>query len=90
MVLNAVLGWTNSATYGSVISYNIYWITVNLVFASLLFEKPGRLPVIPLTLQKKRISKRISSHYAPISLRVTSVIPRESIDSVNSKTPLNN
>lgn len=90
MVLTAVLGWTNSATYGSVISYNAYWITVILVFASLLFEeKHGRLPVIPLTWQKKRIAKRSSSHYAPVSLIDTSAIPRESIDSVNSKTPLN-
>ncbi|CAG86020.2 DEHA2C06336p [Debaryomyces hansenii CBS767] len=90
MVLTAVLGWTNSATYGSVISYNAYWITVILVFASLLFEeKHGRLPVIPLTWQKKRIAKRSSSHYAPVSSIDTSAIPRESIDSVNSKTPLN-
>ena len=67
MVLTAVSGWTNSATYGSVISYNAYWITVILVFASLLFEeKHGRLPVIPLTWQKKRIAKRSSSHYSPV------------------------
>lgn len=25
-VFNAVLGWQNTATYGSVISYNVYWI----------------------------------------------------------------
>lgn len=90
MVFTAVFGWTNSATYGSVISYNIYWMMVILAFASLLFEeKHGRLPVIPLTWQKKRIEKRNSTHYTPISLLVTSAIPRESIDSVNSKTPLN-
>lgn len=90
MVLTAVLGWTNSATYGSVLSYNAYWITIILVFASLLFEeKHGRLPAIPLTWQKKRIARRSRSHYAAISLLDTSAIPWESIDSVNSKTPLN-
>lgn len=90
MVLTAVLGWTNSATYGSVLSYNAYWITIILVFASLLFEeKHGRLPAIPLTWQKKRIARRSRSHYAAISLLDTSAISWESIDSVNSKTPLN-
>lgn len=90
MVLTAVLGWTNSATYGSVLSYNAYWITIILVFASLLFEeKHGRLPAIPLTWQKKRIARRSRSHYAAISLLDTSAIPWESIDSVNSKTPSN-
>lgn len=61
MVLTAVLGWTNSATYGSVISYNIYWITIILVFASLLFEeKHGRLPVIPLTLQRREFLRGLA------------------------------
>lgn len=27
-IFNAILGWTNSATYGSVISYNLYWLVV--------------------------------------------------------------
>lgn len=27
-IFNAILGWTNSATYGSVISYNLYWIAI--------------------------------------------------------------
>ncbi|RDA85347.1 hypothetical protein CP532_1250 [Ophiocordyceps camponoti-leonardi (nom. inval.)] len=31
-LLNAVFGWQNSATYGSVISYNMYWIAVITAF----------------------------------------------------------
>lgn len=31
MMFSAILGWTNLATYGSVLSYNLYWITVILV-----------------------------------------------------------
>jgi high-affinity iron transporter len=27
-IFNALLGWQNSATYGSVIGYNAYWIVV--------------------------------------------------------------
>lgn len=44
-IFNAILGWTNSATYGSVISYNLYWIAVIGGFLLLRFrEKRGRWP----------------------------------------------
>lgn len=40
-----MFGWTNSATYGSVLSYNLYWIVVMISFAAMRFqEKNGRLP----------------------------------------------
>lgn len=38
-VFNAILGWTNSATYGSVISYNVYWIFVVSVFLVMRFQE---------------------------------------------------
>ncbi|USP80193.1 Fe transporter permease 1 [Curvularia clavata] len=31
-IFNSLLGWQNSATYGSVISYNMYWIAVIIGF----------------------------------------------------------
>ncbi|KAI0147750.1 plasma membrane iron permease [Xylariaceae sp. FL1272] len=31
-IFNALFGWQNSATYGSVISYNVYWIVVIAYF----------------------------------------------------------
>lgn len=44
-VFNALLGWQNSATYGSVISYNVYWIAVIVVLGLMLYEeKKGHLP----------------------------------------------
>ncbi|EGV62449.1 high-affinity iron permease [Yamadazyma tenuis] len=44
-VFNALLGWQNSATYGSVISYNIYWLSLIVVISLMLFqEKTGHLP----------------------------------------------
>ncbi|UZP40930.1 hypothetical protein NXS19_008746 [Fusarium pseudograminearum] len=44
-IFNAILGWTNSATYGSVISYNLYWICVMTGFIIMRFkETPGRYP----------------------------------------------
>lgn len=44
-IFNAILGWTNSATYGSVISYNVYWIAVIVGFLLMRFkETKGYLP----------------------------------------------
>jgi high-affinity iron transporter len=40
------LGWTNSATYGSVISYNLYWIFVMVMFIAMRFhEMKGHWPL---------------------------------------------
>ncbi|RDL38449.1 uncharacterized protein BP5553_02789 [Venustampulla echinocandica] len=44
-IFNAILGWTNSATYGSVISYNVYWIAVIIGFLLMRYnETKGHLP----------------------------------------------
>lgn len=45
-VFNALLGWQNTATYGSVISYNVYWIFITLAISCMLYEeKTGHLPL---------------------------------------------
>lgn len=90
MVFTAVFGWTNSATYGSVISYIAYWIVIILTFSSLIYEeKHGRLPVIPLKWQTRRIKKRLLTQVrfqSPEQDVVDNI--RDSFDSVNSETPL--
>lgn len=44
-VFNSLLGWQNSATYGSVLSYNIYWLAVIVVLFLMMYEeKKGHLP----------------------------------------------
>jgi len=41
-VFNSIFGWQNSATYGSVISYNLYCIAVGAGFLVMYFrEKHG-------------------------------------------------
>jgi high-affinity iron transporter len=46
-VFNSLLGWQNSATYGSVISYNLYWLAVIVVFVSLRYkETNGHWPLL--------------------------------------------
>ncbi|KAI1914122.1 high-affinity iron permease [Ophidiomyces ophidiicola] len=56
-VFNALFGWTNSATYGTVLSYNFYWIAVIVGFLALMYrekkghwplQKPKAEPIIPL------------------------------------------
>ncbi|WEW54684.1 high-affinity iron permease [Emydomyces testavorans] len=45
-IFNALLGWTNSATYGTVLSYNFYWIAVIIGFLALMYyEKKGHWPL---------------------------------------------
>ena len=45
-VFNAILGWQNTATYGSVISYCAYWIALIFAVACLLYEeRTGSLPL---------------------------------------------
>lgn len=46
-IFNAIFGWTNSATYGSVISYNLYWLVVIIAFVSMRYkEQHGHLPLM--------------------------------------------
>jgi high-affinity iron transporter len=46
-IFNAILGWTNSATYGSVISYNLYWAFVILGFLAMRYhETRGHWPLL--------------------------------------------
>ncbi|CDK28890.1 unnamed protein product [Kuraishia capsulata CBS 1993] len=60
MLFNALVGWTNSATWGSVISYNLYWIAIIVLLKVKRFEeKNGHLPVLPIRFQTARIRKRL-------------------------------
>lgn len=44
-IFNAILGWQNSATVGSVVSYCLYWLAVIVGFVALRYrEVKGRWP----------------------------------------------
>lgn len=46
-MFQAILGWTNSATYGSVISYNLYWLVVMSGFAAMRYQEvKGHWPLM--------------------------------------------
>ncbi|CAK7242497.1 MAG: high-affinity iron permease [Sporothrix thermara] len=70
-VFNALLGWENTGTYGSVISYNIYWLFIIVSVGFLLYEeRTGWLPLARPTLNflsgvpgfKSWARKRINAH----------------------------
>ncbi|KAI1281548.1 iron permease FTR1/Fip1/EfeU [Xylaria sp. FL0933] len=45
-IFNAILGWTNSATYGSVIAYNVYWIAIMISLGVMRYrEVKGHWPL---------------------------------------------
>jgi high-affinity iron transporter len=51
-IFNAILGWQNTATYGSVVAYNVYWAALVLVISFLIYEeKTGSIPLRKETLQ---------------------------------------
>ncbi|TKW49541.1 Plasma membrane iron permease [Colletotrichum tanaceti] len=43
-IFNAVLGWQNSATVGSVVSYNLYWVAVATGFFTMICREKGYWP----------------------------------------------
>ncbi|QLG70846.1 hypothetical protein HG535_0A07890 [Zygotorulaspora mrakii] len=95
MILTAIFGWTNSATYGSVISYNLYWLAIIIVIRVLKTEEHGYISHLPLFMQKRRLLKRLNIAKASLELKSSSAkhissplsAPRNSED---SSTPLVN
>ncbi|KAK9320393.1 iron permease FTR1 family-domain-containing protein [Lipomyces orientalis] len=46
MIFNALFGWQNSGTYGSVLMYNLYWVAVIIAVCLMLYkEKHGHFCV---------------------------------------------
>lgn len=104
MIFNALLGWQNSATYGSVIAYNFYWWVIILAFYSMWYkEKRGILPFIPVKLQKKlqlmrsvglenglveQATRLYTTAYSEEEETRLLATRRHSGDSLNSHTPL--
>jgi high-affinity iron transporter len=61
-IFNGILGWQNSATYGSVISYNVYWIFISALFYSMRYnEVKGHWP---LAGSKKTATETRSQDFA--------------------------
>ena len=83
-IFNAILGWQNSATYGSVISYNVYWIAVIIGFLLLRYkETTGHLP-----FTKSKAGKRpehASDEVSPSSSVFESKEAEKNVQAVNTQ-----
>jgi high-affinity iron transporter len=55
-IFNSLFGWQNSATYGSVISYNLYWVVVIAGFLFLGWKESKQ------TVASDEISETSSGH----------------------------
>ena len=68
-IFNAILGWQNSATYGSVISYNVYWIVVIAGFFLMRYrEVKGHLPLLkPMYANGRKIDGDLSPNQSMTS-----------------------
>ncbi|VEU19362.1 DEKNAAC100836 [Brettanomyces naardenensis] len=60
MLFNALFGWTNTATYGSVLSYILFWVfIVGLLRHRASVEKYGYTSAFPIRWQLKMVKRRI-------------------------------
>ncbi|VVT57859.1 uncharacterized protein SAPINGB_P005905 [Magnusiomyces paraingens] len=58
MIFNALLGWQNSATKLSVLSYNLYWVfVIGFFYTRWHRETTGYFPLIPRKYQKQGFKK---------------------------------
>lgn len=88
-IFNALFGWQNSATYGSVISYNIYWLMIIVLFLGLLWveQRGGSIPFIG-RFQKKQLSAREADELVRRAEKTTANIALNPVDDVEKSSPI--
>jgi high-affinity iron transporter len=57
-IFNSLFGWQNSATYGSVISYNLYWVAVIIGFLFLGWKERKEV----VSVDEDVVSETASGH----------------------------
>ncbi len=69
---NAIFGWNNTASYGSILSYNLYWLAVMLAFITMRYhEVKGHWPlmkpkaVVDSEVEDQSFSKSASAEDKP-------------------------
>ncbi|KAH6670078.1 putative iron transferase [Halenospora varia] len=88
-IFNAILGWQNSATYGSVISYNLYWLVVIAMFVGMRYkEVKGHLPFMKAKANKNEAERVSGSQNSSGILRnETAKDPEKTVAAVDA-TPV--
>ena len=53
-IFSALFGWQNSATVGSIVSYNLYWVVIIIAFLAMRYnEKKGHWPLLKAKQPKR-------------------------------------
>lgn len=61
-IFNAILGWQNSATYGSVVGYNLFWLATVLMFVAMNWrEKRGSWPFMKAREDNAVLANRVET-----------------------------
>jgi high-affinity iron transporter len=80
-IFNAILGWQNSATYGSVIAYNAYWIAVIVaVFAIRYYEVRGHWPLMKPSKAKSIGESSVGDETTNASQAVVELEKKEGVE----------
>lgn len=71
-IFNSILGWTNSATYGSVLSYNLYWLAMIIYFVTMRHkETKGSWPLMEAKSKRRGSDSDVSNDTSSQSGGVT-------------------
>jgi high-affinity iron transporter len=88
-IFNAILGWQNSATYGSVIGYDIYWLAVILGFVAMrIKERRGAWPFMKRKVDAPAIQERSASDSESSIDEKRTVVQRPAFE-VHSQSAIN-
>lgn len=79
-VFNAILGWQNTATYGSVISYNVYWDFIIFVVACLLYEE--RTGALPFARRIKSMALKVPLLGAYLRRKELKAVPEQDVHEI--------
>ncbi|KAJ6015595.1 Iron permease FTR1 family protein [Penicillium herquei] len=88
-IFNALFGWTNSATYGSVLSYNLYWIVVVCCYVYMTFkDKRGHVPYVTPLVNMLNFKKRIRDYRKGQNVNTPATETSASYSMVETSVPM--
>ena len=86
MIFNAILGWTSTATYGTILSYVFYWLVIAVTLVYLKF-KEGRMALFgrQSAVAKEREARKIAAAEHGHEGKVDKTVSREGSGSGSSE-----
>ncbi|CAA91954.1 Plasma membrane iron permease [Schizosaccharomyces pombe] len=66
MIFNAILGWNNTGTYGSILSYIIYWLFVAFIMFLMWYKERRAARLLIAKLGDKVVDLEAASSHTPV------------------------